>query len=139
MIPRIFQRGSGAFTVCQVSAGVHDPEVVHLFGLFCADSGQLFAEGLERGAGHGQAVKSLQLKAAQEAAHRAPEAQDDIFHELTRNGLSVAVCPLPVLNQVNITVTDGKNVAITRNVAAAGGGLVDEIRDMKSALAEVAK
>lgn len=56
-----------------------------------------------------------------------------------RKGLSVAVCPLPVLNQVNITVTDGKDAAITRNVAAAGGGIVDEIRDMKSALAEVAK
>lgn len=39
-------------------------------------------------------------QAAQEAAHSAPEAQDDIFRELTRNGLSVAVCPLPVLNQV---------------------------------------
>lgn len=37
-------------------------------------------------------------QAAQEAAHSAPEAQDDIFHELTRNGLSVAVCPLPALN-----------------------------------------
>lgn len=43
------------------------------------------------------------------------------------------------LNQVNITVTDGKDVAITRNVAAAGGGIVDEIQDMKKALAEVAK
>ena len=50
-------------------------------------------------------------QAAQEAAHSAPEAQDDIFHELTRNGLSVAVCPLPVLNQVNITITDGKRSA----------------------------
>lgn len=56
-----------------------------------------------------------------------------------RRGLSVAVCPLPVLNQVNITVTDGKDVAITRNVAAAAGGLIDEIRDMKSTIAEVAK
>lgn len=43
------------------------------------------------------------------------------------------------LDQVNITVTDGKDVAITRNVAAAGGGIVDEIQDMKKALAEVAK
>ena len=51
----------------------------------------------------------------------------------------MAVCPLPVLNQVNITVTDGKNVGITRSVAAAAGGIIDEIRDMKSALAEVAK
>lgn len=58
-------------------------------------------------------------QAAQEAAHSAPEAQDDIFHELTRNGLSVAVCPLPVLNQVNITITDGKTVSMTRNVAPA--------------------
>lgn len=51
----------------------------------------------------------------------------------------MSVCPLPLLNQVNITVTDGKDVAITRNVAAAGGGIVDEIQDMKKALAEVAK
>lgn len=51
----------------------------------------------------------------------------------------MAVCPLPVLNQVNITVTDGKDVGITRNITAAAGGIVDEIRDMKSALAEVAK
>lgn len=59
-------------------------------------------------------------QAAQEAAHSAPEAQDDIFHELTRNGLSVAVCPLPALNQVNITITDRKTVSMTRNVAPAG-------------------
>lgn len=64
---------------------------------------------------------------------------DDIFLALAQKGLSVAVCPLPVLNQVNITVTDGKNVAITRNVAAAAGGIIDEIRDMKSTIAEVAK
>lgn len=64
---------------------------------------------------------------------------DDIFLDLARKGLSVAVCPLPVLNQVNITVTDGKDVAITRNVAVVGGGIVDEIQDMKKALAEVAK
>ena len=63
----------------------------------------------------------------------------DIFLALARKGLSVAVCPLPVLNQVNITVTDGKNVGITRNVAAAAGGIIDEIRDMKSTIAEVAK
>lgn len=63
-------------------------------------------------------------QAAQEAAHSAPEAQDDIFHELTRNGLSVAVCPLPALNQVNITITDGKTVSMTRNVAPAGGIVV---------------
>lgn len=69
-------------------------------------------------------------QAAQEAAHSAPEAQDDIFHELTRNGLSVAVCPLPVLNQVNITITDGKTVSMTRNVAPAGG-IVSELLDMK--------
>ena len=64
---------------------------------------------------------------------------DDIFLSLARKGLSVAVCPLPVLNQVNITVTDGKNVGITHNVAAAAGGIIDEIRDMKSTIAEVAK
>ena len=75
-------------------------------------------------------------QAAQEAAHSAPEAQDDIFHELTRNGLSVAVCPLPVLNQVNITITDGKTVSMTRNVAPAGG-IVSELLDMKDTLKEV--
>lgn len=64
---------------------------------------------------------------------------DDIFLSLARKGLSVAVCPLPVLNQVNINVTDGKNVGITRNVAAAAGGIIDEIRDMESTIAEVAK
>lgn len=64
---------------------------------------------------------------------------DDVFLALAQKGLSVAVCPLPVLNQVNITVTDGKNVGITRNVAAAAGGIIDEIRDMKSTIAEVAK
>ena len=66
------------------------------------------------------------------------ERGDDVFLALAQKGLSVAVCPLPVLNQVNITVTDGKNVGITRNVAAAGG-IIDEIRDMKSTIAEVAK
>lgn len=75
-------------------------------------------------------------QAAQEAAHSAPEAQDDIFHELTRNGLSVAVCPLPALNQVNITITDGKTVSMTRNVAPAGG-IVSELLDMKDTLKEV--
>lgn len=75
-------------------------------------------------------------QAAQEAAHSAPEAQDDIFRELTRNGLSVAVCPLPVLNQVNITITDGKTVSMTRNVAPAGG-IVAELLDMKDTLKEV--
>ena len=75
-------------------------------------------------------------QAAQEAAHSAAEAQDDIFHELTRNGLSVAVCPLPVLNQVNITITDGKTVSMTRNVAPAGG-IVSELLDMKDTLKEV--
>lgn len=75
-------------------------------------------------------------QAAQEAAHSAPEAQDDIFHELTRNGLSVAVCPLPALNQVNITITDGKTVSMTRNVAPAGG-IVAELLDMKDTLKEV--
>lgn len=61
---------------------------------------------------------------------------DDIFHELTRNGLSVAVCPLPVLNQVNITITDGKTVSMTRNVAPAGW-IVAELLDMKDTLKEV--
>lgn len=66
----------------------------------------------------------------------AQEAQDDILRELTRNGLSVAVCPLPVLNQVNITITDGKTVSMTRNVAPAGG-IVAELLDMKDTLKEV--
>ena len=76
---------------------------------------------------------------AQEGRQDAQGGGDDVFLALAQKGLSVAVCPLPVLNQVNITVTDGKDVAITRNVAAAGGGIVDEIQDMKKALAEVAK
>ena len=76
---------------------------------------------------------------AREGPQDARSGGDDIFLDLARKGLSVAVCPLPVLNQVNITVTDGKNVGITRNVAAAAGGIIDEIRDMKSTIAEVAK
>ena len=76
---------------------------------------------------------------AQEGRQDAQVGGDDVFLALAQKGLSVAVCPLPALNQVNITVTDGKDVAITRNVAAAGGGIVDEIQDMKKALAEVAK
>lgn len=85
----------------------------------------------------GMAVSfGMTRQAAQEAAHSAPEAQDDIFHELTRNGLSVAVCPLPALNQVNITITDRKTVSMTRNVAPAGG-IVAELLDMKDTLKEV--
>lgn len=76
---------------------------------------------------------------AQEGRQDAQGGGDDVFLALAQKGLSVAVCPLPVLNQVNITVTDGKDVEITRNITAAAGGIVDEIRDMKSALAEVAK
>lgn len=87
-------------------------------------------------AGGGAMIELFARQAAQEAAHSAPEAQDDIFHELTRNGLSVAVCPLPVLNQVNITITDGKTVSMTRNVAPAGG-IVSELLDMKDTLKEV--
>lgn len=49
---------------------------------------------------------------------------------------AVAVCPLPVLNQVNITITDGKTVSMTRNVAPAGG-IVSELLDMKDTLKEV--
>ena len=48
----------------------------------------------------------------------------------------MAVCPLPVLNQVNITITDGKTVSMTRNVAPAGG-IVSELLDMKDTLKEV--
>lgn len=76
---------------------------------------------------------------AQEGHQDAQGGGDDVFLALAQKGLSVDVCPLPVLNQVNITVTDGKDVGITRNITAAAGGIVDEIRDMKSALAEVAK
>lgn len=76
---------------------------------------------------------------AQEGRQDAQGGGDDVFLALAQKGLSVAVCPLPVLNQVNITVTDGKNVGITRNAAAAAGGIIDEIRDMKSTIAEVAK
>ena len=79
------------------------------------------------------------LALAQEGRQDAQGGGDDVFLALAQKGLSVAVCPLPVLNQVNITVTDGKDVEITRNITAAAGGIVDEIRDMKSALAEVAK
>lgn len=75
----------------------------------------------------------------QDGRQDARNEGDDVFLALAKKGLSVAVCPLPVLNQVNITVTDGKNVGITRNVAAAAGGIIDEIRDMKSKIAEVAK
>lgn len=74
---------------------------------------------------------------AQEGPQSAPKGQDDIFLDLARKGLSVAVCPLPVLNQVNITVTDGKAVVITRNVAPTVGGIVSEIQDMKNAAKEV--
>lgn len=74
---------------------------------------------------------------AQEGPQSAPKGQDDIFLNLARKGLSVAVCPLPVLNQVNITITDGKAVAITRNVAPTVGGIVSEIQDMKNAVKEV--
>lgn len=76
---------------------------------------------------------------ARQTPQDARNEGDDVFLALAQNGLSVAFCPLPVLNQVNITVTDGKNVGITRNVAAAAGGIIDEIRDMKSTIAEVAK
>lgn len=76
-------------------------------------------------------------QAAQEAAQAPRMEPDDIFHTLTQNGLTVAVCPLPVLGQVNITVTDGKNVCLTRNVGASSGGIVEEIRDMKETLAGV--
>lgn len=75
---------------------------------------------------------------AQGVPQAPPNDPDDIFHSLTRNGLSVAVCPLPVLGQVNITVTDGKDVCLTRNVGARTGGIVDEIKGMKAALEGVA-
>lgn len=73
-------------------------------------------------------------QAAQDAPQAARRDTDDIFHDLTRKGLSVAVCPLPVLGQVNVTVTDGKDVCLTRNVSAAAGGIVDEIADIGETL-----
>lgn len=75
---------------------------------------------------------------AQDSPQEPKRDPDDVFHHLTRNGLSVAVCPLPVLGQVNITVTDGKAVCLTRNVTASAGGIVDEIQDMNNALEGVA-
>lgn len=84
---------------------------------------------------------SFGMKKPRQDAQKSPQDartdREDIFHHLTRNGLSVAVCPLPVLNQVNITVTDGKAISMTRNVAAAGGEILGELLDMKKALAEV--
>lgn len=76
---------------------------------------------------------------AQEGPQEPRRDQADIFHILAQSGLSVAVCPLPVLGQMNITVTDGKEVCITRNVGPGqDAGIVEEIRDMKQALAGVA-
>lgn len=69
---------------------------------------------------------------------RTPQSNpDDIFHHLTQKGLSVAVCPLPALKQVNITVTDGKDVCLTRNIGADAVGIAEEIADMKKALTGV--
>lgn len=69
---------------------------------------------------------------AQEGPQRAKPAPDDIFHHLTRRGLSVAVCPLPILGKVNITVTNGNDVCVTRNVDAGAAGIMDEISDMNT-------
>lgn len=75
--------------------------------------------------------------AAQEGPRTPQSDPDDTFHRLTQNGLSVAVCPLPALGQVNITITDGKDVCLTRNIGARAAGIVDEIADMKKALTGV--
>ena len=75
--------------------------------------------------------------AAQEGPRTPQSNPDDTFHRLTQNGLSVAVCPLPALGQVNITTTDGKDVCLTRNIGARAAGIVDEIADMKKALTGV--
>lgn len=72
--------------------------------------------------------------AAQEGPRTPQSDPDDTFHRLTQNGLSVAVCPLPALGQVNITITDGKDVCLARNIGARAAGIVDEIADMKKAL-----
>lgn len=75
---------------------------------------------------------------AAQSAPREPQSDPDvIFHALTQKGLSVAVCPLPVLGQVNITIADGKDVCMARNIGARAAGIIEEIADMKRALAGV--
>lgn len=76
--------------------------------------------------------------AAQEGPRTRRNDPDDIFHHLTQKGLSVAVCPLPVLGQVNITIDDGKDICLARNIGARSAGIVDEIADMKDKLEGVA-
>lgn len=69
---------------------------------------------------------------------RAPQSDPDvIFHTLAQKGLSVAVCPLPVLGQVNITIADGKDVCLARNIGAKATGIMEEIADMKKELTGV--
>lgn len=67
----------------------------------------------------------------------APVDPDGIFRHLAQKGLTVAVSPLPVLGQVNITIADGKDVCLTRNIGAGAAGIVDEIADMKKDLTGV--
>lgn len=67
---------------------------------------------------------------AQEGPEPAGRNVDDLLLELAGKGVSVAICPLPVWNQVNVSMVDGKANAITRNVSRTTGGIVAEIADM---------
>lgn len=85
----------------------------------------------------GAAWDTTQAENAQEGPRTPQSNPDDTFHRLTQNGLSVAVCPLPALGQVNITITDGKDVCLARNIGARAAGIMEEIADMKKELTGV--
>lgn len=68
---------------------------------------------------------------SQEAPRDADNTGDDLFHRLARKGLSAAVIPLPLLNQVNVTITDGGQVNVTRNFTA---GIMEGIRHIVDVL-----
>ncbi|MDY0256237.1 hypothetical protein [Gudongella oleilytica] len=55
---------------------------------------------------------------------------DDLFIDLTEKGVSVAICALPMLNQINVSMVDRKQNSITRNISRNAGGIVAEIADM---------
>ncbi len=55
---------------------------------------------------------------------------DDLFIDLTEKGVSVAICALPMLNQINVSMVDSKQNSITRNISRNTGGIVAEIADM---------
>ena len=67
----------------------------------------------------------------QEAPRGADDTGDALFHRLARKGLSAAVIPLPLLNQVNVTITDGGQVNVTRNFTA---GIMEGIRHIVDVL-----